>query len=251
MIKGISACLTLCLAMSPAVYAGDTSAEQAVRTVFQKNFPELEVTSVQSTPIDGVMLVAVGAEIFYVSADGQYLLTGDMYGMESRDNLTEAVRNESRAEYMAAIDPESSILFAADEPLYTITVFTDIDCGYCRKLHREMASYNDLGISVRYLFFPRSGPDTPSWEKAEAVWCADSRQEALTAAKNGQSFESPEECADTPVAEHYSLVQQLGLRGTPAIFTQSGQLISGYVPADELLELLEEEGETRSLAVTD
>jgi thiol:disulfide interchange protein DsbC len=240
MFKGFLSCLTIWLVALPTAMAGDLPAEyQAVSDMFEKTFPQQKVTSVKSTPIDGLLLVAVGAEIFYVSTDGKYLLAGDLYGMESRENLTEAVRDSARAEYVMKIDPARSILFAAEDPKYTVTVFTDIDCGYCRKLHREIDDYNALGISVRYLFFPRSGPGTESWAKAEAVWCADSPQDAMTAAKNNKPFET-EECDDTPVAEHYALVQQLGLRGTPAIFTASGRLISGYVPADEMLEILEE-----------
>jgi len=239
MFKGFLSCLTIWLVALPTAMAGDVSAEhQAVSDMFEKTFPKQEVTSVKSTPIDGLLLVAVGAEIFYVSADGKYLLAGDMYSMDERENLTEAVRDSARADYVMQIDPSRSILFAAEDSKYTVTVFTDIDCGYCRKLHREIEDYNDLGISVRYLFFPRSGPGTESWAKAEAVWCAASRQEAMTAAKNSLPFDT-EECDDAPIAEHYALVQQLGLRGTPAIFTPGGKLISGYVPADEMLVILE------------
>jgi thiol:disulfide interchange protein DsbC len=226
------------LLCSVAVATELSPEQQAIKTAFETTFPELEVTDVLPTPVEGLQMIAVGAEIFYVSADGEYLIAGDMYAMDTRKNLTDVVRNKERYKLLETLTDDNTILFAAEDAEYTVTVFTDIDCGYCRKLHREMATYNDAGISIRYAFFPRSGPDTESWAKAEAVWCADSRQEALTASKGGEPIEG--EACDTPVAEHYELVNLLGLRGTPALFTDAGEFISGYVSADELLDELED-----------
>lgn len=207
----------------------------------QEAFPEIKVTGVKPSPIAGLLQMSVGAELYYVSEDGKYFITGDIYGMENRENLTETARSEARADYLQSLGDDDGVFFAAENEKYVVTVFTDIDCPYCRKLHREMADYNDNGISVRYLFFPRQGPGTPAWIKAEAVWCADSRQQAMTDAKNGVELESAD-CEETPVADHYVLGKQMGISGTPAIFTSEGELIVGYRDADELLNLLEEAG---------
>jgi thiol:disulfide interchange protein DsbC len=130
------------------------------------------------------------------------------------------------------------VIFSPEKPRYTITVFTDVDCAYCRKLHSEIAELNKLGIGVRYVFYPRTGPGTESWHKAEAVWCSANRNQALTQAKAGATMDLTKLCADTPVAREYELGQAIGVRGTPAIVTEAGDLIEGYLPAPQLLQQL-------------
>jgi thiol:disulfide interchange protein DsbC len=137
--------------------------------------------------------------------------------------------------------PESQMLiFGPKNPQYTITVFTDIDCPYCRKLHSEMAELNRLGVRVRYMFFPRTGPNTESWKKAEVVWCSADRNEALTRAKAGAVLDMKKTCDATPVAREYALGQSIGVRGTPAILTESGDYISGYMPPRELVQQIKD-----------
>ena len=224
--------------LAPSLVAGAELPEKY--QYIQDAFPDVEITSVQPSPIPGFLEMSLGAELFYVTDDAKYFIRGDIFEVKSRANITEASRSAARGKYLAQIDPESTILFAAEDSQYTVTVFTDIDCGYCRKLHREMADYNEAGISVRYVFFPRSGPGTPSWEKAEQVWCSDSRQDAMTRAKSNLPLQA-KDCGTTPIAAHYEIVGELGLRGTPAIFTEKGQHVMGYMAADELLEILENE----------
>ena len=205
----------------------------------QDVLPGVEVTSVAPTVINGLLEVAVGAEIYYVSQDGKYFMQGEIMDLDTRTNLTEQSRTIARGIYLANFSDDTAITFAAKDEKYKVLVFTDIDCPYCRKLHREINNYNERGITVQYLFFPRSGPGTDSWAKAEAVWCSESQQEAMTNAKGGEAIEA-EDCGETVVAEHYKLGKDLGIAGTPAIFTESGELIVGYRSADELLVLLEE-----------
>jgi thiol:disulfide interchange protein DsbC len=205
----------------------------------QDAFADVEITSVQPSPIPGLLQMSVGSDIYYVSENGEFFIMGDIFGLESKKNLTENARNSARASYLRKVGDNDGLIFAASDEKYVVTVFTDVDCGYCRKLHREMSAYNDRGISIQYLFFPRTGPGTASWAKADAVWCAESRNEALTAAKSGVVIES-DGCGDTPVAEHYKLGKDLGIVGTPAIFSPDGQLISGYHSPDDLLALLQE-----------
>jgi len=200
-------------------------------------FPEVEIGEVRDAPIEGFLELEIGADIFYLSDDGKYLLQGEIYDVPTKVNLTETSKARARMAFVEQFGDAESIVFAADEEVAEVVVFTDIDCGYCRKLHREMASYNEAGISIRYLFFPRSGPGSPSWSKAEDVWCADSQQEAMTMAKNNEDFESTD-CDASIVAQHYDTVQQLGLSGTPALLTDDGILLIGYRSADELLEII-------------
>lgn len=204
----------------------------------QERLPGVETESVRTTPLNGVCEIAIGPQIVYVSPDAKYLVRGDIIDIESNTNLTDKRRSTARARVLDGLTESDMIVFAPKKVEHTITVFTDIDCGYCRKLHREMADFNNLGIKVQYLFFPRSGPNSASWDKAAQVWCSDDRNDALTRAKNGETLET-EVCESAPVTSHYEMGQMVGLRGTPAIITESGELISGYLPADAMLARLQ------------
>jgi thiol:disulfide interchange protein DsbC len=203
----------------------------------QEVFPGAEVTSVTPTPVAGLLEISVGADIYYVSEDGKYFIQGEIMNLDTRVNMTEESRTAARGKYLSDFSGETAITFAAEDEKYKVLVFTDIDCPYCRKLHREMADYNERGITVQYLLFPRSGPGTDSWAKADAVWCSSPQQQAMTDAKSGTLVES-EDCGETAVAAHYKLGKDLGIAGTPAIFTESGELIVGYRSAAELEKLL-------------
>lgn len=200
-------------------------------------FPGLTAPQVRPAPMPGFHEVRVGAQILYVSTDGRFLLQGELFDVASETNLTEQRRASARAEAVDDVSEGTMIVFAPPEFQHTITVFTDIDCGYCRRLHREINDYLALGIRVRYLFFPRSGPATESWTKAQQVWCSPNRQDAMTRSKAGEVLAVPP-CNPTPVQSHYDLGRDLGIRGTPAIITDAGELIPGYMPAADLQRAL-------------
>jgi thiol:disulfide interchange protein DsbC len=193
--------------------------------------------NVQPTPIAGIFEVLRGSDILYMTRDGQYAFTGDLYQVPSRANLTEVHRRDLRRKLIEAIPESRMVVFSPADPKYTVTVFTDVDCGYCRALHRQIADYNRLGVRVRYVFFPRTGPNTASWHKAEQVWCSADRKAALTRAKLGEALEAPV-CSNTPVAQEYELGQAIGLEGTPGIVAANGALVGGYLPPDALVEQL-------------
>ncbi|MEJ1961369.1 MAG: DsbC family protein [Gammaproteobacteria bacterium] len=188
----------------------------------------------RATPIPGIYEFARGADIAYVSEDGKYAIAGDLFEMGSERNLTENTRRTERVKLLANVPESQMVVFSPKDPKYTISVFTDVDCTYCRKLHSQIAEYNRLGIKVRYLFYPRSGPDTESWEKAEEVWCSNNRGEALTRAKRGEAISAPKTCANNPVAREYELGNDIGVRGTPAIVLENGEMLPGYVPPQQL-----------------
>ncbi len=152
-------------------------------------------------------------------------------GYEDHANLSDTRRRELRLALINAVPESSMVVFApAAAPKYTVTVFTDVDCQYCRALHKQIAEYNRLGVKVRYMFYPRTGPNTASWVKAEQVWCSADRRAALTAAKLGEPLKAAA-CQPNPVADEYALGQAIGLTGTPGIVTESGELLPGYSPA--------------------
>jgi thiol:disulfide interchange protein DsbC len=136
-----------------------------------------------------------------------------------------------------AVPENQMVIFSPPQPKYTVTVFTDVDCAYCRELHRQIADYNRLGVRVRYVFFPRTGPNTESWFKAEQVWCSADRKAALTRAKLGQALDA-KPCNNTPVAQEYALAKAIGLDGTPGIIAANGALIGGYLPPSAMIEEL-------------
>jgi thiol:disulfide interchange protein DsbC len=160
-----------------------------------------------------------------------------MFDIPKNDDLTEAHRRDLRVQQIGSIPESQMVIFGPKDPKYTVTVFTDVDCAYCRQLHSQIADYNRLGIRVRYLFYPRSGPNTESWTKAEAVWCSDNRNDALTRAKLGQPVKA-KHCADTPGARTYAMGRDFGLQGTPAIVAANGTMFPGYLPPNDLLQEL-------------
>ena len=159
-----------------------------------------------------------------------------MIDTTSREDLTENKKSGIRKDLVAKFTSKQRVDFFPNEMKHHITIYTDIDCGYCRKLHNQMPEYNELGIGISYLFFPRSGLNTPSFNKAISVWCSDNQQEALTNAKSGVELDS--KTCDNPIKDHYMSGHSAGVSGTPAIITDSGKLMPGYLPPQQLLERL-------------
>ena len=223
------------IAQAPAAPAATAKADP--RVAIAKRFGDIKLEDVRMSPVSGVYEVTRGSEISYVTADGKYAILGDLIDIDADANLSENRRRTIRARIIETIPDSEMVVYSPKDPKYTITVFTDIDCGYCRRLHAQIAEYNRLGIRVRYMFFPRSGPNTDSWHKAEAVWCSSNRNEALTRAKNGEDVKSPK-CPSDIVKRDFELGQKLAVDGTPAIFLQSGEMLPGYAPPGQLARYL-------------
>jgi len=209
---------------------------QRVREGVQKLVSGHPITSITASPIPGLYEVMVGTELFYISADGKYLLSGKLFDIDTRNDLTTPKLKQVKAQALDAVDEASMVIFSPKDYKYTITVFTDIDCGYCRKLHAEIDDYNARGIRVRYMMFPRAGIGSPSYQKAVNVLCSKDRNQAMTRSKAGETLE--EKHCENPVADQYALGQKLGVNGTPAIFLADGELVPGYIPAQRMESML-------------
>jgi thiol:disulfide interchange protein DsbC len=228
----------LCLFCVGTTAAADSTTE-LIRGRMAKLFPADEVTSVAPAPVAGLYEVMLGASLFYMSEDGRYVVRGDLIDLDSKVNISDQRRALARELAFKGLDSDDLITFlpASGEVRETLYVYTDIDCGYCRKMHLEVDELNSAGIAVSYLAFPRSGLQGESFDKAAAVWCSANRQEALTAAKAGKKV-SAETC-DSPVAAQFELGRSMGVSGTPAVYTAAGQQLGGYVPAKDLIKLVE------------
>jgi len=230
----------LCLA--PFAFAAPAGAQDGdlTKEELAATLPGVEAGDIHDSPLPGMYEIVLDSDVVYVSRDGSYLIQGDVFDLQERRNLTEQRRALARADLLASADPESMIVFGPDSEniRHTVTVFTDIDCGFCRQLHREMDQINALGVEVRYLSYPRTGPDTESWDKADKVWCNADRQTAFTEAILEDTV--PEQSCDaTPVASHFQLGRQVSVLGTPTILTSDGVQLGGYLAPDELISKLE------------
>jgi thiol:disulfide interchange protein DsbC len=234
-----SAALHVAAAQQPATPAAAQSVPAAdPRTEIARRIPGgARADELRATPIPGIWELTRAGEIAYVSADGKYAISGDLVELNTNTNITEQHRRELRVRMLAAIPESDMVIFGPRDPKYTVTVFTDMDCPYCRKLHSQISEYNALGVRVRYLPYPRTGPNTPSWTKAEQVWCSVDRNAALTRAKLGEELKN-KVCANNPVARSWELGQEFDIEGTPAIVMANGEMLPGYVPPDALVKHL-------------
>jgi thiol:disulfide interchange protein DsbC len=237
MQSGAVLSVLLFAAIPTAIADGDAEELAQVRERITNLFDEIEPQHISKSQVDGWYKIQKGAIVAYVSGDGRYLLQGDLIDLDEKVNLSEKSRDDARRIMMSEVPHEHLIIFSPEEVKYSVSVFTDVDCTYCRRLHSQIDEYLAQGIEIRYLLYPRNGPRSKSWATSEQVWCSSNRNEALTLAKLDQEFQTSE-CDASMVSSHYLMGQDVGLQGTPAIVFENGELVSGYVPAEQLSERL-------------
>lgn len=224
------------------------SAESAILQRLRAARSDLNFTDVEPSPIPGLYKVKINGQVSFVSADGEFLIAGEMYQLQGKQliNLQEREREEAsiafepeRAKLLDAISKDDMVIFSPEgETKAYVNIFTDIDCGFCRRLHSQIDEFLDKGIEIRYLAFPRAGAQSQSAQKLATVWCADNDTELMTRFKEGQNV-ALAPCDVNPVGEQYLLGQQVGVTGTPSIILPSGKLVPGAVSAEYLAQLLE------------
>jgi len=214
----------------------DKGTDQLKEVLLKRGMQADEITATQ---ISGLYAVRDGSKILYLSADGRFLLHGELYDLSTGEpeNLTEKSLQGLRKQLINSVPANEFITFKAKNEKYQINIFTDIDCGYCRKLHSELDDYLAEGITINYLFFPRAGLNSDAYQKAVSVWCADDKNEAMTTAKMGTGVLEKKTCKN-PVKEHMALGDKIGVRGTPMMVTNDGTVFPGYVPAKQLAKAL-------------
>ncbi len=210
---------------------------QRIQERWRSLLPHVEPETIEPTPVPGLYAVRYKASVYYFTGDGRYLLSGSLVDLETQEDLTEQAVSGYRKKQIDAVPESEMIVYAPKNPKHTVTVFTDIDCPYCRKLHRRMSEYNKRGIKVRYLLYPRAGVGSPSYRKAVSVWCAKDRNQAMDRAKAGEPIE--DKTCKNPVREQMALGNAVGVQGTPAIVLENGEMIPGYESPARLAAKLE------------
>ncbi len=222
-----------------ATSAASQSAADAVVAKLRALRPDLLIESASAAPIPGMVQIELtGGNMLYASNDGRYLISGDLYEVgKTLVNVAEQARDAKRKKLIAGVPLADMAIFPAQgRTKAVITVFTDVDCGYCRKLHKEVPALNGMGVEVRYLAYPRAGIGSPGYKKMVTAWCSSDRDDTITRMKRGEEF--PPKTCKNPVAHEYELGQLAGLTGTPAIVLEDGSMIDGYVSADQLKKTL-------------
>ena len=212
--------------------------ENALKTITSG---QIKIEAINDTPVAGMKELTVNTgrslEILYISENGQYIFNGNLFDIKNKKDITEEKKSQLRQQYLSQIDDRNRLNYFPENMQYKVTVFTDIDCPYCRQLHAQMDEYNDLGIGISYLFFPRSGLGTPSADKAITVWCSDNQKQAMNKSKSGEELTQLQ--CDNPISEHYNSGIAVGVTGTPAIILADGTLIPGLVPPAQLKQRLD------------
>jgi thiol:disulfide interchange protein DsbC len=218
-------------------------AAQMVQQAIKGLAADIRVDSIEPAPMAGFYQVIAGGQMIYVSADGKYLMHGDLIDLGKHQNLGDAAWSRFRKDELAKVPASQRIVFAPPHPKYTISVFTDVNCGFCRALHEHVADFNKEGIAVEYLAWPRegvtttAGRPTPTYTEMVSVWCASDRKAAFTAAKQGQAPKAAS-CVN-PVKDQFDLGVKLGVSGTPTIIGPDGSTLGGYVTPEQLLQALQ------------
>jgi len=235
-MRVVTVLLTMTFLLSAFNTVADEQVEARLIKRLQEVFPGVDISHVKSTPIDNIYEVMMGPDVIYMTDDAHFVLKGDLIDMQERRNISEAVRSQARVDLLENIPENEYIEFTSKDSKDIIYVFTDVDCGYCRKLHRDVTELNENAITVRYLAYPRGGVRSSTYKQMTNVWCAEDRPQALTDAKNGRPAKVSN--CENPVANQYALGKKMGVRGTPAIFLESGRALPGYMPPAELLKAL-------------
>lgn len=222
------------LFLSHSVQAGEDI--EKIKQKIQQRLPEISITEFKPAPIPGLYEIVFGTRVAYVSAEGQYILMGDLIDLDNKRNLTAMRRGGLVLKSIDALGETNMIVLGPAKPKRTLTVFTDVDCPYCARLHQEVPKLTQAGVKVRYLLFPRAGKGTETYMRSVAVWCAKDRVKAIGVAKSGGKLEM-KNCTN-PVDEHLRLGKEVGVEGTPTIVMDDGRVLPGYAPAAELLTAL-------------
>jgi len=212
----------------------ETDSVDKLKQALAKSMPLVKPDKISESPIAGLYEVIIGSQVVYMSVDARYMIEGDLYNLVTKENISEQAKSVIRLAAINKLGADKMVVYKPETVKNTITVITDIDCPYCRRLHNEIPDYMKNNVEVRYIFMPLKG--AADMKKTVSVWCSDNQQQALDIAKSGGELE--EKTCDNPINDHLKLARELGVRGTPAIILDNGELLPGYVPVAKLVAQL-------------
>jgi len=225
--------LCLLTAAIPLVHAASPNMELA-KSVFDPRV----MSNAEESPIPGLYQFAQGAEVFYISADGRYVMQGEMIDLQTQNNVTEAFRASERVKALTQLDPKTMISVMPNAPQYQVTVFIDVDCPYCRVMQQNILEYTQRGIAIRYLAFPRSGPESVAALRMSQVWCSPDRLSALLLAETDQPLPNSRGDCTNIIRDHFATGLRMGIASTPSVILEDGTLIPGFVAPANLEAIL-------------
>ncbi|MDG9729771.1 DsbC family protein [Ignatzschineria sp. RMDPL8A] len=236
MIKKVLITMTLGALMT----TGAMAKEKVDLKYFNETFQGVTVKNISESEIKGIYQVEIEeiAQPIYVSKDGKYMFEGHLIDLVNKESLTDNYAKKMKKAIIDDISEDDMVVYKAKNEKHKITVFTDVDCPYCQMLHKEVKDYNDNGVTVRYMAYPRTGIPSAGYNHLVSVWCSDDKPKALTDAKNGRSVKNAT-CANSPVSNQFDIGMKLGVQGTPAIFLEDGTMLGGYLPYKQLLMQLD------------
>ena len=223
--------LSATLLLSSFTVSAEGDDVKQLKAALAKTMPSVQPTSITATPVQGLYQVIVGSQVVYMSPDARYMIEGDLFDLKTKKNISEDAKSGIRLTAINKLGLDKMVIYKPEKVKNTITVVTDIDCPYCRRLHDEIPDYMENNIEVRYIFMPLKG--AADMRKTISVWCSDDQLLALDIAKAGGDVEQKK--CNNPIAEHLEIAREIGIRGTPAIMLENGELLPGYVPYDKLI----------------
>ncbi|MDH5432431.1 MAG: thioredoxin fold domain-containing protein [Gammaproteobacteria bacterium] len=225
----------------------NTLSPAIIKHLLEQKFTGIAIDNVELSPLSSFYQVFYSGEVLYISTNGKHVFSGSLIDISGSEpvnytavakQMQDALKAPERKAAIDDIDESEMIIFKSKQEKFVVTIFTDVDCAYCRRLHREMPLLNDLGVTVRYLAYPRAGVGSGSYNNMVSIWCSEDRQTAMTMAKNQQTFGNKK--CEAPVSNHLELTRKMDLNGTPAIILADGELIAGYMPAEDFVKYLNE-----------
>jgi thiol:disulfide interchange protein DsbC len=230
-MKHLSLFLLISSLLTTLTVSAESNDVEKLKQALAISMPSVKPTKISETPVTGLFEVIVGSQVVYMSVDARYMIEGDLFDLKTKRNVSEEAKSLIRKAAIDELGSANMLVYKPKNIKDTITVITDIDCPYCRRLHSEIPDYMKNDVEVRYVFMPLKG--SADMKKTISVWCADDQQLALDIAKAGGDVE--EKTCKNPIKEHLQLARDLGIRGTPAIVLENGELLPGYVPVDKLI----------------
>lgn len=230
-MKSFLRIFTLAFALGAVTQVSADNNIDELKKSLATRLPQYEVSQIDPTPIEGLYQVIIGGQVIYMTKDARYMLDGNLIDLSTKKNYSEDAMSEIRLTQIDQLGEDNMVIYTPETVKHTITVVTDIDCPYCRRLHSEMDQYLENGVKVRYIFMPLKGQE--DYKTTVTVWCSKDQNEALDKAKGGSQLKAKD--CDNPIEEHLKVARNLGIRGTPAIILQDGSMLPGYVPVKKLV----------------